>query len=147
MDYESGNYALCLFRASKSKAQASVLLGVMGRDESAIEDLMEIKMQVVEQEMARFSQDYYFPIVGYSYYEYAQSLRNTDPYSALLYLEYALEVGNLDLYFTEAEKSFDFRFITKNNIHFLVFGFFVGCLITYVIMTLIIHKSGQNIFK
>jgi len=37
--------------------------------------------------------------VGYSYYEYAQSLRNETIYSALLYSEYSLELSNLDIYF------------------------------------------------
>ena len=37
--------------------------------------------------------------MGYSYYEYAQSLREEDPFSALLFTEYALELSNLDIYF------------------------------------------------
>ena len=41
--------------------------------------------------------------MGYSYYEYANSLKDNDIFSALLYSEYALELGNLDIYFKESD--------------------------------------------
>ena len=40
-----------------------------------------------------------FPIAGFSYYEYANSLKNDVPASALLYSGYALELSNMNAYF------------------------------------------------
>ena len=41
------------------------------------------------------------PILGYSYYEYANTLKEDDESSALLYSEYALELSSLEIYFKE----------------------------------------------
>ncbi|MGM5487965.1 MAG: S16 family serine protease [Nanobdellota archaeon] len=97
-DYRTGDYELCLFKASKAKAQANRLLAIMGVGEEELKDIIALKLDVAEQLIAEQSKKGRFPIVGYSYYEYAHSLRESDPYSALLYAEYALELSNLDLY-------------------------------------------------
>ena len=39
--------------------------------------------------------------MAYSYLEYENSLRENDPFSALLYSSYALELGDLDIYFED----------------------------------------------
>ena len=75
-----------------------------------------------------------FPVLGYSYYEYADSLKESDKYSTLLYLEYALELSNLDMYFKEKphiiiEKKTNKEIIVKAVILFsigLLLGFLTG---------------------
>lgn len=105
-ELNAGNHILCLFKASKSKAEADVVLSAIGISDD-LDSHLQIKRGVVEQVIARQQHEGHFPILGYSYYEYAMSLAESDPYSALLYLEYALELSNLDMYFTRPGRSFD----------------------------------------
>ncbi|RMD57654.1 hypothetical protein D6825_03330 [Candidatus Woesearchaeota archaeon] len=99
-----GNFALCLYTASKAKSQADVLLGLMGVEESRFDDVIDLKLQVARNALMRAQENGVFPIIAYSYYEYARSLRDFDKVSSLLFAEYALELANLDLYFKSAQK-------------------------------------------
>lgn len=93
------NYELCLFKASKAKASVGVILSVFGMRQEQYEELVQTKLDIVGDLIAEESVKQAFPILGYSYYEYANSLKETDVVSSLLYTEYALELGNLDMYF------------------------------------------------
>lgn len=135
-DYEKGEYDLCLFKASKAKAEANVIVGGIGVKEEDLIELMDIKIEIVGRNLAKQASKGIFPIVGYSYYEYAKSLKVEDTYSAMLYLEYALELGNLDIYFQE-ESDARVISITIDNVKIgifiigvgigLIIGFFGAC--------------------
>ncbi|MFP4424010.1 MAG: S16 family serine protease [Candidatus Woesearchaeota archaeon] len=125
-DFREGNYELCLFKASKAKAQSNRLLGMMGVGEEGIKDIISLKLDVAQRVIAEQSEKGRFPIVGYSYYEYANSLQETDPYSALLYAEYALELSNLDFYL-EQKNQYSLPFYINNIYGSLFFtGLFIG---------------------
>ncbi len=49
-----------------------------------------------------------FPILGYSYYEYATALKDKEKHTALLYAEYGIELSNLEIYFPQ-KKPFEFK--------------------------------------
>ena len=96
---DSRNYELCLYKASKAKASVDIVLGVFGVEQQKFKEILDVKLLRVKEMLAEESANGVFPILGYSYYEYAQSLAESDTLSALLYAEYALELGNLDMYF------------------------------------------------
>ncbi|MFH1133334.1 MAG: S16 family serine protease [Nanoarchaeota archaeon] len=97
-DASSGDVELCLYRASKAKAEADLVLTMLGLDQSQVDSLLAERLELSRQSIAEQQDNGVFPILGYSYYEYAKSLRGSDPYSAFLYSGYALEMSNLDLY-------------------------------------------------
>ncbi len=99
-EMNKSNYKMCLFRASKSKAEIDIVLTAIGVEDTQMRDLIVRKQAIVEDLIAK-QQDKAFPILGYSYLEYSRSLIDQDKYAAMLYSEYALELSNLDLYFTE----------------------------------------------
>ncbi len=103
-DLSDGNYELCLSKAAKAKAESDVLLGTLGVEEEGVDTLVARKLLAAERTIARQAGRGIFPIVGYSYYEYASSLNSSDPYSALLYAEYAIELSNMDMYFRKSAK-------------------------------------------
>ncbi len=94
-------YANCISNAVQAKVIGNVLLTSMGITKEQIPTVVSEKLRVAAQEIAE--QDY-FPVLAYSYYEYAQSLAEQDPGSALLYSEYALELANIDEYLSREEK-------------------------------------------
>ncbi len=98
-DLESGNYTICLYKASKTKAEADVILSLVGVEAAGINDLIDLKLNIARNAIIRSRQKGIFPIIGYSYYEYAGSLKPIDKYSSLLFAEYALEFSNMDIYF------------------------------------------------
>ncbi|HLC65941.1 MAG TPA: S16 family serine protease [Candidatus Nanoarchaeia archaeon] len=104
-DLENQQYALCLYKASKAKAEINVPLNTLGVTEEKLGEYVKKKLEIAKSSIARQSSKGIFPILGYSYYEYATNLAPTDEYSALLYSEYALELSNLDLYFQERNKA------------------------------------------
>lgn len=103
---EKEDYPLCLMTAIQAKAEADAILSSMGLDDKNIESYITAKSKAVERVIFENSQEGTFPIMGYSYYQYANSLKEQkDKYISLVYLEYALEMSDLGIYFPE-EKSF-----------------------------------------
>ncbi|MBN1376715.1 hypothetical protein JW949_00075 [Candidatus Woesearchaeota archaeon] len=143
-DYRKGDYELCIYRASKSKAQSSLIMTALLIKENETKMLLDEKIESAEKVIAEQASKGNFPIIGYSYYEYASSLKDEDASSGLLYSEYALELSNLDMYFKETEeKSFlekipriTIRINNYNITALFVFflGISVGGFIVFIIM-------------
>ncbi len=135
-DKENKDYISCLFKASKSKAESSVIMSAIGVDEDMLGDLITLKLEVAKEAILTESMKKRFPIVGYSYYEYANSLKESSPYSALVYAEYALEMSNLDFYFKKKHSSVNIQIDWK-----LVLIFVLGAAFGYVLS---IRKPGKG---
>ncbi|MBI2657285.1 hypothetical protein HYX08_01170 [Candidatus Woesearchaeota archaeon] len=141
-ELEKGNYELCLSIASRAKADVDVILSVFGVESGQYNDLVSRKLEIVKNSIARQAAKGIFPILGYSYYEYASSLKETDIFSALLYSEYALELGNLDIYFKESNgksNNFDIGVDSK-----LIVVFFIGVAIGAVAVSLVRKKAQRQ---
>ena len=98
-DHSNGEYGLCIAKASRAKANVNVLMSVIMVREDDLEDLIDRKLNAARNVIIEQQRKGVFPIMGYSYYEYAKSLKNSDPISALIYIEQALELSWLDIYF------------------------------------------------
>ncbi|MBI2665286.1 hypothetical protein HYX12_01530 [Candidatus Woesearchaeota archaeon] len=96
--------ALCLIMASQAKAEANAILSSMGLEEKDLDKFLQSKQKAVERVIAENSAEGIFPILGYSYYRYSQA-QEQNKFHSLLYLEYALEMSDLQMYFPE-EKTF-----------------------------------------
>ena len=136
MDNE--DYALCLFKASKTKAEVEVLVQSLSSnlDLGVIERKLSIAEQIIIDQKT-------FPILGYSYYEYATSLKEEDIVSALLYSEYSLEMSNLEMYFGDTGKPFfllDYKLILL-----FVCGGIMGVYVTSIVMGRKIKKLKKQI--
>lgn len=144
-DYQdSEEYALCIFTASKAKADVDVVLGALFVPEASVGDLLDEKLRAAEKAIVHQEASDIFPILGYSYYEYSKTLRDTDVYSALIYAEYGLELSNLDMYFPIKNNSL-FHWSNLYNAPFAIFflGFSVGILFV-VFLGFIIHITNKN---
>jgi uncharacterized protein len=134
-------YALCLAKASNAKADANTVLDVIGVDEQQMNTLIEQKLQVVKEVIIEQAEQNAFPVLGYSYWEYAATLKDYDKYSALLYSEYALELSNLDIYFKKDGQDvapLEEQSIVPLMIWVFAFGLSVGLLLGFVV------KSRKN---
>ena len=127
-DMENEDYDLCLFKASKAKAESDIVLSTLGVEEEHVDSLLNKKLEIVGRNIVETSKKGLFPIIGYSYYEYAKSLKDSDKYSALLYAEYALELSNLDIYFDNNKKTF-MPYIDKRFFSALILGILIGLLL------------------
>lgn len=102
---DTQEYDLCLIRAIQAKGEANAILSTLGLEMDFYDDFINSKSKAVERIIAENSNEGLFPILGYSYFQYANSLREEDKYATLVYLEYALEMSDLGVYFPE-EKQF-----------------------------------------
>ena len=127
-ELEKGNYELCLSMASKAKAEVDIVLSVFGVDREQYQNIVDRKLEIVRNNIAREATKGIFPILGYSYYEYANSLKKSDLISSLLYSEYALELGNLDIYFKENKAKKISPQVDKKLIGIFTIGALVGFL-------------------
>jgi predicted S18 family serine protease len=135
---ERGNFIICLFKASKAKAEADTVMSMIGTKEDSIQGVIDTRLALATDVILKQQRQSSFPIFGYSYYEYAKTLQVDDTSSALIYSHYALELSNLDMYF---EKELDLATIeTKQttdpgNTFYFIIGFVLGILLTilYVI--------------
>ena len=123
--FNTGDYVLCLFKASKSEAEINSALSTLYISESSVDVLLENKILAAKKEIQKQIQKGIFPILGYSYYEYATALdKDDDKYIRLLYAEYGIELSNLDIYFP-AKKPIGLR-INEKALATLIFGFIMG---------------------
>ncbi|MBI5064623.1 hypothetical protein HZA97_00165 [Candidatus Woesearchaeota archaeon] len=89
----------CLYLASRTKASVDIVVSLLGVPEERLKEILDIKLSLAQKALVRAQQKGIFPLISYSYYEYADSLKEFDVQSALLYAEYALEFATLDIYF------------------------------------------------
>ena len=144
-DLNNEDYELCLFKALKAKAESNVILGAINFNDDNYENYLATKMNIVKNQIAKQQQKGQFPILGYSYFEYANSLKTGDKYSSLLYLEYALELSNLDLYFNNKNNDINFRYFNFNYTFLtLILMFFIGTIFGYFSRSLLIKKSSKR---
>jgi predicted S18 family serine protease len=111
-DLNNDEPALCLFKASKAKAEVNIILSSLSLKQDSIIRLIDNKIKAATRVILKAEKKGMFPVLGYSYYEYSNNLKETDNYLGLLYAEYALELSNLDMYFKEKEDKplFTFKF-------------------------------------
>ncbi len=91
------DHSSCIYRASIAKAKANAMLSALSGSEN-LTALIEKKLEAAKASITRQTGKGEFPIVSYSYYEYANTLKRTDQPSALLFSEYAIELSNLGIY-------------------------------------------------
>ncbi|MCK4670572.1 MAG: hypothetical protein KAT43_05195 [Nanoarchaeota archaeon] len=132
---QEGDYELCIARATKAKAESDVILSVIGVKKEQLPITIKEKLAVAQNEIATQTS---FPIVAYSYYQYANSLfKEEEYYSALLYAEYALEMSNLDVYFKKPSLKLT-KVKSKDLYSLLIFilGFIAGLVLYQTISSI-----------
>ncbi|MBI5393194.1 hypothetical protein HZA96_04965 [Candidatus Woesearchaeota archaeon] len=130
---QNDNHKQCLSQALKTKAEIDVILSVSGIDEQNLHELLAVKSTVINQIIAKQQKKNIFPILGYSYYEYAQSLADKDISSALIYAEYAIEFSNIEIYLDDKTAANKKNILTDLKNYFsididLVLVFIIGIL-------------------
>lgn len=96
---------LCIFAASKAKAQANLLLNALSITEESLPSLVDVKIDAAERVLRQQQAEGFFPLLGYSYWRYSEDLAAEQPYSALTFAEYAIELSSLDMYFPAEERN------------------------------------------
>jgi uncharacterized protein len=138
------DYIMCVYTAAKAKATGNVLLNLLGVEESRFEEVTDIKLAIVKDELLRTQEKGVFPIIAYSYYEYAASLRNIDKVSSLLFSEYALELANLDIYFDHPKNKASFAPLIKTKSAAFFGGIAVGAIIVAISFQLMSNNSRKE---
>src|SRR3989344_3845619 len=145
------DFPLCLEMASQSKARADALISILGVEETALNVTIDNKLKSAGRVISEAVDKEAFPLSGYSYYQYAKTLRDSNPQAAMLYAEYALELSNLNIYFEKAVMGNgngvnDSKFIFFTPILNYLFGLASGITICLVIGFLSRRKSkkGRN---
>ncbi|MFH2020881.1 MAG: S16 family serine protease [archaeon] len=136
VDHNTGSPELCLYKASIAKAKVDLIVNSIAIDEKYADAVIEDRQSTVRSLIAKQNERGIFPIMAYSYYEYADSLKENDKYSALLYLEYALELGSLDIYFEKRKVELPRIDITSQKTVFLIgigLGFVIGSSLTLLL--------------
>lgn len=139
--YYNKDYALCLFKASKSKASIDSFLTTVWLDEENFEAFIQEKLTLTKQIIAQEADDDRFPFMGYSYYEYANTLTQDDPYLASLFASYALELSDLSIYFPQKTTLKERLLLTIYDPFFL--GFMSGAMFLLII-TFILWPKDQK---
>ena len=149
--YNSGDYVMCLFTAAKAKSDIDSVSSSIGVDEKSIGLLIDRRLKVAKNVIAEENAKGIFPILGYSYYEYAINLnRNNDSETkanVLIYTGYALELSNLDMYF--GKEPFRIQVNLPNLRYLLIFfaGFVIGVLVYDLVAKARKKKKSHTNFK
>ena len=132
--YEEKDYSMCVLKALEAKSNFnSILTLITIVDKESLKKFVENKMLAAKNEIINDENKKQFPIGGYSYYEYANSLKNSSMYDALIYSEYSLELSNLDLYLNKKYNKMNNNnsLFQKNNLIYLEYItiFLIGVII------------------
>ncbi len=143
----NGKYIMCLYTAAKAKSEADVLLSLMGVEEQRFGEVIDLKLQIAKQALIKAQRKNVFPIIAYSYYEYAKSLRDFDRVSSMLFTEYSLELSNLDIYFEEKKPPVVKLSMPKLPATFFAFiaGVIVGAVFIWIIARQISRKRLSSV--
>ncbi|MDP3698402.1 MAG: S16 family serine protease [Nanoarchaeota archaeon] len=137
---QKNEYELCLMKAIQAKGDANAVLSTLGLGKDELADVLQSKMTAVKRVIAENTAEGKFPILGYSYYQYATSLKEQEPVTSLFYLEYALEMSDLGIYFPE-EKTFTQQLSDKLTINYdRLQGFILGVLVMLVLSQIKLQK-------
>jgi len=137
--YYAEEYTQCIFKASKSKAEADILLTILTIREDELKNVILEKIEAIKKVIKKLEPEGIFPIIGYSYYEYSNSLIEDDLISSVTFAEYSLEFSRLDLYFPSKN---NFKvYISKELIVIFMFGFLLGSLITMLTYVVVKKKN------
>ena len=141
---QKNEYELCLMKAIQAKGDANAVLSTLGLEKAELADVLQSKMTAVKRVIAENTAEGKFPILGYSYYQYANSLKEQEPVTSLFYLEYALEMSDLGIYFPE-EKTVLQQLSEKISINKeYLEGFAVGALIVILFYQLKPSKKKKS---
>jgi uncharacterized protein len=146
--YREGRYAECLFAAAKAKAEANMLLSGITIPKDEVDGYIGSTLDAARRVIVAEEKKGMFPLLGYSYYEYAYSLRQDDPLSSLTFAEYSLEMSNLDMYFPK-EKSGSWR-IDFGLWPLFLYGALFGASVSMVFFILVfrkLHKEERKLLK
>ncbi|MBW3001655.1 hypothetical protein KY338_00675 [Candidatus Woesearchaeota archaeon] len=142
-DLDNGKYVDCLYQAIKLKSEIDVVLAVIGVEDKELDELIDLKLDIVRKSLIKAEQKGIFPIISYSYYEYANSLKEKDKFSALLFTGYALEFANLDIYFPKKRTVQDIiKRVDRKMLLIFFLGLFAGILLMW--STKKEHKTLQT---
>ncbi len=136
-------YIMCLYTASKAKSEANVLLSLMGVEEQHFNEVIDLKLQIAKQVLMKAQRKNVFPIIAYSYYEYANSLRDFDRVSAMLFAEYSLELSNLDIYF-EPKKPMSSKQVHILKLPPVFFAFITGLAVGGLFIWIIARQMSKK---
>ncbi|MBW2991442.1 hypothetical protein KY348_07115 [Candidatus Woesearchaeota archaeon] len=136
------NYKMCLFKASFAKAESNLLLSSISIDKDQVEELAHEKLKAAKKVIVKEQSRDIFPILGYSYYEYATSLKeNNDSVSGLIFGEYALELSNIEIYFPK--KELKLPRINYPLVLFFASAFMLGLVIGIAITARVVRKKKK----
>ncbi|MBI2136433.1 hypothetical protein HYU06_05155 [Candidatus Woesearchaeota archaeon] len=150
------NFEQCLQKASLAKAQADSVLSLIGISEQHFDGLLDNRVTVARNQIVKSANKGTFPILGYSYFEYANTLRKQDKYSALIYLQYALELSDLGIYFPAVKEknyanftNFNFRLDENKKAYYMKYaylsaGIVIGILVGIIIALVAKKNSSSN---
>jgi len=143
-EQNSENYALCLFLASKAKAEIDAVSATIGVQNAKMDLLINQRLKAAEKIISQQNSRGIFPIFGYSYYEYSLNLKraNESKASALIYAQYAVELSRLDMYFKQKNP----QSMIKIDYTMLRFGliFLGGFIMGVVVYDLVMLKQKKK---
>ena len=134
--YAQGDYAFCLFKASKTKAEADALLSTLAVTKEKLPELIEDKLELGKSAVNK--QGTKFPILGYSYYNYANSLKDTNAPLAVIFSEYSIELSNLDMYFPKQKN------LKVHYNYSTVFNVLLGFILGFIVASYISSKKKRQ---
>lgn len=137
------DYAMCIYYSLESKAEAEIVSSIFGADQKQLEKVLAVKEQIAKKFIAKQYAEGNYPILGYSYLEYGASLKESNPYSSLLYFQMAQELSNLDI-FLETDSQIDLIYAKEvSPVEYLLMGIAIGLFLSALVIK--IHSSKKKI--
>jgi len=93
--YNGGNYIYSIFESLRSLANANLAMQLRGVTEEVVDERIELSDKLARENINLVQSNGLIPIIAISYYEYSQTFKESDPATALLFLEYSKQFALL----------------------------------------------------
>jgi len=93
--YHEGNIAYSLFESLKSISNSNLALSLSGVNEKNLNERINVLMNLASKNINLAESKNVTPILAYSYYEYGENFKDSEPFQAILFFEYSKQFSIL----------------------------------------------------
>ncbi|MFA5333290.1 MAG: S16 family serine protease [Candidatus Nanoarchaeia archaeon] len=145
--YNNGNIVFSLFESLKSISNSNLALSLAGVTDENLDERITILMDLAAKNINMAESKKIIPILAYSYYEYGQTFKESEPLQAIIFFEYSKQFSLLSEQLASQaiskennETINDYTFMLPK----LTISFLIGLLIALLVLEVYYERALFN---
>jgi uncharacterized protein len=145
--YNKGNIIFSLFQSLKSISNSNLALSLSGVTDKNLDERIELLMNLAAKNINLAESKKVIPILAYSYYEYGQTFKDSNPLQSIIFFEYSKQFSLLsEQLANQAIKKENNEIIINYNLMLpkLTISLLIGLLIALLVLEVYYERQLYN---